>query len=86
MTRAGFEVGKDEKHAVAVDTNDAWGNVKVSVDGKEIISKRMSRRDPSLRFSIGSKEQHQIEVIVKWPFLGNARVELFVDGIQHGRA
>ncbi len=87
MTKARFEIGKEERHVIEVDAKSSISKVQVWVDGREIASKLFMRRedDKSVRFPVGEREQHNIQLSFKWPFIGSARIEMYVDGALLGK-
>ncbi len=82
-----FEVGSDEKHTVCFCFNKFWGNLKIVVDGKKIISDfRFISIElvVSYDFRVGEKEIHQVSIKKVRPLLlagfrsNNYRV--YIDG------
>jgi hypothetical protein len=60
-----FEVGQSERHNVAFQFDQLWGPLKISVDGKRVVSKLEIfnlRRTSHYDFSVGSSEPHQVRI------------------------
>lgn len=82
MTKLTLPVGKDEKHNIDVDVSK-FGSTKVHVDGKPVSSFNMPGRTRMVKFSIGDKETHEVEVRVNGFLLH--RIQVLVDGKFNGQ-
>jgi hypothetical protein len=82
MTKLTLPVGKDEKHNIDVDVSK-FGSTKVHVDGNPVSAFNMPGRLKMVKFSIGDKERHEVEVRVHGFLLH--RIEVLVDGNFNGQ-
>ncbi len=82
MAYATFSVGSGEKHTIRVHWSLWTGRIIVLVDNSEIAkSGNAFGGEKSIRFKIGDKEEHQIEIRTSYNYMSfSARIELIVDG------
>ncbi len=78
-----FEIGEDEKHVLEAEVSRWGGNVRVIIDGREVLSKKYVGATGwgSFVFQVGEKEKHSVELRV---FRIGRNFELLVDGKLQG--
>lgn len=82
-----FEVGDVEKHKIEFRFNQLWGNLSISVDGRQIIRDfRLASLSltKSYEFKVGIEEIHHVRIdkIRKLLFAGfrKSKYEIYIDG------
>ncbi|MBE1537395.1 hypothetical protein [Actinomadura algeriensis] len=58
-----FDVGQYERHRVEFFFDRMWGRVKIKVDGREVVTKRILfgfRMTERFRFTVGHQERHEV--------------------------
>jgi hypothetical protein len=88
-----FEVGEEEKHRVAFHWGQLFGQVRITVDGLQVVEKNKpfafrSPRTKKFEFSVGQAEVHDVVIEkTRKRFLGGARAQqcrALVDGTVVG--
>jgi hypothetical protein len=84
MVKARFEIGNQEKHVIEVDWSNVTGVLKVTADAND-ISSGFALGSKEVKFPIGDKEKHTVDVIAKTGWLSD-KIKIFVDGKLEGSA
>jgi len=77
MTKFTLPIGTTERHNIDVLASPLKG-VQVHVDGKPISTFNTPGRSKMVKFSVGEKESHEIEIRIRGYFLH--RIDILVDG------
>ena len=82
MTKFTLPIGTAERHNIDVVASLLKG-VQVQVDGKPISTFNSLGRSKMVKFSVGEKEAHEVEVRVRGYVLH--RIDILVDGKFSGQ-
>lgn len=76
LSKAKFEVGENEKHLVAVNSNPFLKYIRVEVDGERVINVANFQPFRKLELDVGETERHHLEIVLR----ALTPIKLFSDG------